>query len=35
MRWGVRMARRGWLAAADVLNTLPLAAFQGALRYNR
>jgi DNA polymerase (family 10) len=28
MRYGVKMARRGWLSAADVLNTLPLAKFQ-------
>jgi DNA polymerase (family 10) len=25
MRWGVATARRGWLSAADVANTLPLA----------
>jgi len=23
MRWGIGQARRGWLAAADVLNTRP------------
>jgi DNA polymerase (family 10) len=28
MRYGVTMARRGWLEAADVVNTLPLAAFR-------
>jgi DNA polymerase (family 10) len=32
MRYGVKMARRGWLTAADVVNTLPLKAFQKALR---
>ncbi len=32
MQFGVRMARRGWLTASDVLNTLPYAAFRGALR---
>jgi DNA polymerase (family 10) len=32
MRYGVTMARRGWLGAGDVLNTLPLAEFQEALR---
>lgn len=32
MRYGVTMARRGWLEAGDVLNTLPLAEFQAALR---
>ena len=31
MRYGVKMARRGWLVAADVLNTLPLAQFQNAI----
>jgi DNA polymerase (family 10) len=29
--FGVQMARRGWLSAADVMNTLPLAAFRAAL----
>jgi DNA polymerase (family 10) len=29
---GVTMARRGWLAADDVINTRPLAAFLAALR---
>jgi len=28
MRYGVTMARRGWLGAADVLNTLPLERFE-------
>ena len=31
MRFGVQMARRGWLSAADVANTLPLAEFRAAL----
>jgi DNA polymerase (family 10) len=34
-RWGVTVARRAWLQPADVLNTLPYAAFKGALRRNR
>ena len=34
MRYGVTMARRGWLTAADVLNTLPLEQFRSALRLN-
>ena len=32
VRWGVAVARRAWLERADVLNTLPLDAFRGALR---
>jgi DNA polymerase (family 10) len=28
MRYGVSMARRGWLEASDVMNTLPLKEFQ-------
>jgi DNA polymerase (family 10) len=31
MRYGVTMARRGWLEASDVLNTLPLKQFQQRL----
>ncbi len=31
IRFGVQMARRGWLGAADVVNTLPLAEFRAAL----
>jgi DNA polymerase (family 10) len=31
MRYGVLMARRGWLSPADVLNTLPAADFAAAL----
>jgi DNA polymerase (family 10) len=32
MRWGVTVARRAWLRAADVLNTMPLDAFRASLR---
>ncbi|MBY0376081.1 MAG: DNA polymerase/3'-5' exonuclease PolX, partial [Bryobacteraceae bacterium] len=32
MRYGVKMARRGWLAPGDVLNCLPLAKFEAAIR---
>jgi DNA polymerase (family X) len=32
MRYGVQMARRGWLEKNDVLNTLPLEKFLAALR---
>jgi DNA polymerase (family 10) len=32
MRYGVLMARRGWLSKQDVLNTLPAAELQAALR---
>ena len=32
MAYGVRMARRGWLEAGDVLNTMPLADFARAIR---
>ena len=32
MRYGVRMARRGWLEKRDVINTLPVGEFLGALR---
>jgi DNA polymerase (family 10) len=34
-RWGVMIARRAWLTPADVLNTLPVAAFRKALRRQR
>jgi DNA polymerase (family 10) len=34
MRFGVQMARRGWLEAADVLNTRPLAEFRKLIRGN-
>ena len=32
IRYGVLMARRGWLEKSDALNTLPVAALLGALR---
>ena len=32
IRYGVTMARRGWLEKADVINTLPAEEFLGALR---
>jgi DNA polymerase (family 10) len=32
IRYGVQMARRGWLEKKDVLNTLPVEEFLGALR---
>jgi DNA polymerase (family 10) len=32
MRFGVITARRGWLEAADVINTRPLAGFEAILR---
>jgi DNA polymerase (family 10) len=32
MKYGVRMARRGWLEKGDVLNTLPVDALLKALR---
>jgi DNA polymerase (family 10) len=32
MRYGVITARRGWLEAADIANTKPLASFEEALR---
>jgi len=35
MRFGVATARRGWIEAGDVLNTLPLLRFRRALRRNR
>jgi len=31
MRYGVSMARRGWLEAADIVNTLPLKEFRKAI----
>jgi DNA polymerase (family 10) len=31
MRYGVTMARRGWLEASDIVNTLPLKEFQEQL----
>ncbi len=35
MHFGVATARRGWLEAADILNTLPLARFKRSLRRAR
>lgn len=35
LRWGVDQARRGWLTAGDVLNTLPLDELLAALRVPR
>jgi DNA polymerase (family 10) len=32
MKFGVKMARRGWLEKGDILNTLPFDAFRAALR---
>jgi DNA polymerase (family 10) len=32
LRYGVTMARRGWLEAADIVNTLPVKPFREALR---
>jgi len=32
IRYGVTMARRGWLEKGDVINTLPVKEFLGALR---
>jgi len=32
LRWGVTVARRAWLQAADVLNTRPFDAFRASLR---
>ena len=32
LRWGVDMARRGWLTRGDVLNTLDVDAFRRAVR---
>jgi DNA polymerase (family 10) len=32
IRYGIVTARRGWLGPADVMNTLPLAQFEAALR---
>ena len=31
MRYGVSMARRGWLEPSDILNTLPVARFAAAV----
>jgi DNA polymerase (family X) len=34
MRYGVLQARRAWLTAKDVLNTLPLEKFANAMKHN-
>jgi DNA polymerase (family 10) len=34
MRWGVLMARRGWLSPKDIMNTLPEEQFAAAIRRN-
>lgn len=34
MRWGVLMARRGWLGPDDVMNTLPADRFAAAIHRN-
>lgn len=34
-RWGITVARRAWLTAPDLLNTLPLAALRASLRRHR
>jgi DNA polymerase (family 10) len=33
MKYGVKMARRGWLSREDVMNTRPLADFTAAIRH--
>jgi DNA polymerase (family 10) len=35
MRYGVKMARRGWLEKDDVINTLPLREFEATIRNAR
>ena len=35
VRWGVTVARRAWLTAADVLNTLPAGEMKARLRRRR
>ncbi|MCA1560144.1 MAG: DNA polymerase/3'-5' exonuclease PolX [Acidobacteria bacterium] len=35
LRWGVLTARRAWITAEDVLNTLPVDRFRASLRRNR
>jgi DNA polymerase (family 10) len=34
MKFGVQMARRGWLSKTDIANTLPADEFAAALRRN-
>lgn len=33
MRWGISVARRGWLEAKDIVNTLSLSDFESALNF--
>jgi DNA polymerase (family X) len=35
VQWGIFVARRAWLTAADVLNTRPFDDFRASLRRNR
>jgi len=35
LRWGIQMARRGWLTKEDVLNTRSVETFKAGLRRNR
>ncbi len=35
MRYGVQMARRGWIEKKDVINTLPVEKLLSALRTER
>ncbi|HEV3217926.1 MAG TPA: DNA polymerase/3'-5' exonuclease PolX [Vicinamibacterales bacterium] len=35
LKWGVIVARRAWLSAADVLNTRPVDEFRAGLRRNK
>lgn len=35
MRWGVTVARRGWLRSDDILNTMPLESLRRSLRRAR
>ena len=35
LQWGVKMARRAWVRAEDVLNTRPFADFRASLRRHR
>ena len=35
LQWGVQVARRAWVRAADVLNTLPVDEMRARLRRNR
>jgi DNA polymerase (family 10) len=35
VRWGITVARRAWLEAADILNTRPVDELRAGLRRNR